>query len=112
MATWETLCENKDFRTLYYRGDSRVHAGLVTYVRRNRLGYPRVGITTGKKVGCAVLRSRARRVIREAFRPWFPKVGGYDIVFVARTRTPELKSSQLVPVVRRHLIEMGALRDE
>ena len=61
MATWVTLCENKDFRTLYYRGASRVHAGVVTYVRRNRLGYPRVGITTGKKVGCAVRRSRARR---------------------------------------------------
>ena len=83
MATWETLCENKDFRTLYYRGDSRVHAGLVTYVRRNRLGHPRIGITTGKKVGCAVKRSRARRVIREGFRPLLPLVGGYDIVFVA-----------------------------
>ena len=111
MATWQTLCENKDFRTLYYRGDSRVHAGLVTYVRRNRLGVPRVGITTGKKVGCAVKRSRARRVIREAFRPLFPLVGGYDIVFVARTRTPELKSTQLAPVIRRQLIEMGVISD-
>ena len=111
MATWQTLCENKDFRTLYYRGDSRVHAGLVTYVRRNRLGYPRVGITTGKKVGCAVRRSRARRVIREAFRPCFPLVGGYDIVFVARTRTPELKSTTLTPVIRRHLTEMGVITD-
>ena len=112
MATWQTLCENKDFRTLYYRGDSRVHAGLVTYVRRNRLGYPRIGITTGKKVGCAVQRSRARRVIREGFRPLFPLVGGYDIVFVARTRTPELKSSALTPVIRRHLTEMGVIHND
>ena len=112
VATWETLCENKDFRTLYYRGESRVHTGLVTYVRRNRLGYPRVGITTGKKVGCAVRRSRARRVIREAFRPVYSRVGGYDIVFVARARTPDFKSTQLAPVVYRHLSEMGALRDE
>ena len=111
MATWETLCENKDFRTLYYRGDSRVHAGLVTYVRRNRLGHPRIGITTGKKVGCAVKRSRARRVIREGFRPLLPLVGGYDIVFVARTRTPELKSTTLTPVIRRHLTEMGVISD-
>ena len=109
MATWQTLCENKDFRTLYYRGDSRVHPGLVTYVRRNRLGVPRVGITTGKKVGCAVKRSRARRVIREAFRPWFPLVGGYDIVFVARTKTPDMKSTTLAPVMRRHLQEMGVI---
>ena len=109
MATWVTLCENKDFRTLYYRGKSRVHAGVVTYVRRNRLGYPRVGITTGKKVGCAVLRSRARRVIREGFRPLLPLVGGYDIVFVARTRTPEMKSTQMTPVLRHHLQELGVI---
>lgn len=109
MAAWVTLCENKDFRTLYYRGKSQVHAGVVTYVRPNRLGYPRVGITTGKKVGCAVQRSRARRVIREGFRPLFPLVGGYDIVFVARTRTPALKSHQLTPVIRHHLQELGVI---
>ena len=111
MATWVTLCENKDFRTLYYRGKSQVHAGLVTYVRPNRLGYPRVGITTGKKVGCAVLRSRARRVIREGFRPLLPLVGGYDIVFVARTRTPEMKSTQLTPVIRKHLKQLGVIAE-
>ena len=42
------LNTNKDFRTLYYRGKSQVHPALVTYVRKNRLGVPRVGITTGK----------------------------------------------------------------
>ncbi len=111
MAQWQTLCENKDFRTLYYRGKSQVHAGVVTYVRRNRLGYPRIGITTGKKVGCAVQRSRARRVIREGFRPLFPLVGGYDIVFVARTRTPAMKSTALTPVIRRHLKELGVITE-
>lgn len=109
MATWQTLCENKDFRTLYYRGDSRVHPGLVTYVRRNRLGVPRVGITTGKKVGCAVQRSRARRVIREGLRPLISQVGGYDIVFVARTRTPQMKSTQLTPVIHKHFIQLGVM---
>ena len=109
MSTWVTLCENKDFRTLYYRGKSQVHAGLVTYVRPNRLGYPRVGITTGKKVGCAVRRSRARRVIREGLRPLIGQVGSYDIVFVARTRTPEMKSTQLTPVIEKHLKQLGVM---
>ncbi len=109
MATWTTLCNNTEFRTLYYRGKSRVHPALVTYVRKNRLGYPRVGITTGKKVGGAVQRSRCRRVIREAFRPCYPQVGGYDIVFVARNRTLKCKSTDLIPVVEQHLTELGAL---
>ena len=111
MATWVTLCENKDFRTLYYRGQSRVHSGVVTYVRRNRLGYPRIGITTGKKVGCAVQRSRARRVIREGLRPLISQIGGYDIVFVARTRTPEMKSHKLTPVIHKHLKQLGVMAE-
>ena len=43
-----TIKLNKDFRTAYYHGRSQVHPALVTYVRRNRLGVTRVGITTGK----------------------------------------------------------------
>lgn len=111
MAAWVTLCENKDFRTLYYRGKSQVHAGLVTYVRSNRLGYPRIGITTGKKVGCAVQRSRARRVIREGLRPLISQVGGYDIVFVARTFTPQMKSTDLTPVISKHLKQLGVITE-
>ena len=109
MATWETLCENTQFRTLYYRGKSQVHPALVTYVRPNRLGYPRVGITSGKKVGGAVQRNRSRRVIRAAFLPLFPQVGGYDIVFVARVRTPECESHQLSVVMADQLKKLGVL---
>ena len=38
---------------------------LVTYARKNRLNINRVGITTSKKIGNAVSRNRARRIIRE-----------------------------------------------
>ena len=110
-ATWISLCENKDFRTLYYRGRSQVHPALVTYVRKNRLGVPRVGITTGKKLGGAVERSRCRRVIREAFRPSYPKIGGWDIVFVARNRLVTMKSTQLAPIIESHLRQMGVITD-
>ncbi len=112
MATWISLCENKDFRTLYYRGRSQVHPALVTYVRKNRLGVPRVGITTGKKLGGAVERSRCRRVIREAFRPSYSKIGGWDIVFVARNRLVTMKSTQLAPIIESHLRQMGVITDE
>lgn len=112
MATWTTLCENKDFRTLYYRGKSQVHPALVCYVRKNRLGVPRVGITTGKKLGGAVQRNRCRRVIREAFRPLLPQVGGVDIVFVARIRTLQYKSTELYPIMKKQLDALGALHHE
>ncbi len=111
MAAWLTLRENKQFRTLYYRGKSKVHPALVTYARRNGLGEPRVGITTGKKLGKAVERSRCRRVIRAAFAPLCPSVGGYDLVFVARTRLLTMKSTQLQPILERQLRELGVLKN-
>jgi ribonuclease P protein component len=111
MTQWQPLTSNTLFRTLYYRGKSRSHPALVTYVRKNRLGFPRVGITTGKKLGGAVMRSRCRRVIREAFRPQYHKIGGWDIVFVARSRLTTMKSTQLAPVIESHLRQMGVLSD-
>lgn len=105
-----TLHLNKDFRRLYGRGKSKVHPALVTYVMKNRAGFCRIGVTTGKKVGCAVQRNRARRVIMAAWRTLCPHIdGGYDMVFVARTRTPQVKSTELTKVMRRQLVSLGIL---
>lgn len=105
-----TIKLNKDFRTAYYHGASQVHPALVTYVRRNRLGVTRMGITTGKKIGSAVVRNRCRRVIREAYRALFPGLkAGYDIVFVARARTAAVKSTALTGVMAVHLRKAGVL---
>ena len=105
------LTDNRDFRRLYTRRKSMVSPALVTYVRKNRGEGVRVGITTSKKVGNAVKRSRCRRVIRAAFRSLYPRVApGYDFVFVARGRTPFLKSTQICRVMAAHLREAGALR--
>ena len=99
---------NKEFKRAYGRGRSFVHPGVVTYIVKNRLGYVRVGVTTGKKLGTAVLRNRARRVIMAAFRDCLPHIrGGYDIVFVARVRTPSLKSQKLREGIEAHLREAG-----
>ncbi len=90
------LNQNKDFRSLYYRGRSQVGPFLVMYVRRNKLGVCRVGITTGKKIGKAVQRNRCRRLIREAYRLVKPSIcGSWDIVFVARARTAQATMQQV-----------------
>ena len=95
---------------MYYRGKSQVHPALVTYVRKNRLGTPRAGITTGKKLGGAVVRSRCRRVIREAYRALLPRIrGGWDFVFVARARTASLKSTDIRRIMEAQLQAAGVL---
>jgi ribonuclease P protein component len=81
------LTENRDFQRLYARGKSRVSPSLVMYVQRNRGPGNRLGFTTGKKIGNAVRRNRARRRLSEAFRLLEPKTRtGYDVVVVARAR--------------------------
>jgi len=77
---------NHIFRRLYATGGF-ANGMLVLYARPNRLGQNRVGITTGKKLGHAVVRNRARRRLREVYRlneAMFKP--GYDIVVVARSR--------------------------
>lgn len=110
MSKFPVLNENTQFRTLYYRGKSQVHPALITYVRRNRLGYARAGITAGKKTGNAVVRNRCRRIIREAYRAILPSVrGGWDIVFVARGRTAGLKSTQVRQIMEAQLRAAGLM---
>ncbi len=104
---------NKEFKRAYGRGKSFVHPGVITYVVRNRLGVVRVGITTGKKIGGAVSRNRARRVIMSAFRECLPHIrGGYDIVFVGRVRTPALKSHYIRAGIEAHLRSAGIWVDK
>ncbi|MGI5895386.1 MAG: ribonuclease P protein component [Oscillospiraceae bacterium] len=105
---------NKEFKRLYYRGRFKGHALLVTYMMKNSRGMNRVGITTGKKVGGAVARSRSRRVIRAAWQevsPGLPQ--GYDFVFVARSATPSAKSGQIARVMKGQIASlMGSAQNQ
>jgi len=105
-----TLKRNNDFRRLYAKGKSFASPVLVTYVMKNRCGYVRIGITTSKKIGKAVLRNRSRRIIREAFRNIMEDVrGSYDLVFVARGKTPYVKSGDILRAMKKELKEAGVL---
>lgn len=108
-----SLCRNHDFRRAYSKGKSFVGPLMVTYVRKNRLDVTRVGITTSKKIGNAVMRSRSRRVLREAYRPLAPRVAaGYDLVLVARGKTPHAKSTEAKAQLEKQLLSAGVLERE
>ena len=93
---YRVLNKNRDFTRIYARGKSYVHPHLVLYVAKNRLGAPRIGLSATKKVGGAVGRNRAPPAVRAALAEHLsPNCGGYDIILVARARTPHLKSTQV-----------------
>lgn len=106
------LNTNSDFRRAYGRGKAYTNPALVTYVMKNRAGICRIGITSSKKIGIAVERNRARRVIRAAMYAMPPLHGGYDIVFVARRKTVFTKSTEIAEVMKAQLISAGVIKNE
>ena len=106
-----TLKLNKDFRRLYSRGKSYVSPILVTYVCKNKNHSIRYGITTSKKIGKAVVRNKAKRLVREAYRELLPEIkSGYDFVFVARGKTPYVKSYNIKKCMQEHMKKAGVLK--
>ncbi len=104
---------NCDFRRIYGKGKSFQGPALVSYVMKNRAGICRMGITTSKKIGNAVERNRARRVIRAAYSMIEDKIhGNYDFVFVARSKTKYIKSTQLAVLMLSQLEQAGVINEK
>lgn len=110
MSKYTTVKENREFSLVYRRGKSCVSPVLVTYALKTKKNTLRYGITTGKKVGNAVKRSRARRVIRASYYQLFDRLQpGYIIIFVARGKTPYVKSQVVRKAMKQHLSALGVL---
>lgn len=109
---YETFKLNKEFKRLYGRGKTLVFPSVVVYYQKNRLGTCRVGITVSKKLGSAVKRNRAKRVIRAGFSELLPHItGGYDFVFVARMKTTIVKSTVVLNHLKKAFLNEGIITE-
>ena len=106
MLYTEILNDNKDFLALYKKGRYAASKYSVIYVRPNGRPFNRLGITAGKKVGNAVCRNRAKRLIRLAYRTAEAELPvGMDIVIVARTAICSIKSDEYCGYMNRYGIK-------
>lgn len=72
--------------------------------RRNELGRDRFAISTGKRVGGAVVRNRVRRRLREILRQTtIPTGPGWDVLVVCRPASAAAGFGELRGVVRQLL---------
>jgi ribonuclease P protein component len=98
------LLRRPEFRKVYEegrRGNARV---CTIFYRSNGLPRTRVGITTPKSLGKAVVRNRIRRRLREVFRLNQAMIApGWDIVFNPRPAVAELPFQVLVREILRLL---------
>ncbi len=90
------LRRGADVRRVIRQGRRVPGRRMVLYVLPGE-GQVRAGFVSGRRVGGAVVRNRARRRMKEAWRALsLPTAGGFDVVFVAR---PDIRRSTFPEVL-------------
>ena len=111
MLKKNVLRRKSDFSAIYNKGKSVGERYIVLFYKKNNLGYSRKAFLSSKKVGKAVVRNRARRLMRESVRQLedrFPE--GYDYIFIARntivnSKCADVKKSIEAAIRRLKVIE-------
>ena len=123
---FNALCENHLFSKAYSKGKRAVTSALALYVlpdyqaKKLANAHPekritnRIGLTTSTKLGGAVVRSRCRRVMREALYDLMKEKHikvGFIIVIAARSAMTELKSGEVKRQLNFALTKLGMYED-
>lgn len=105
-----TVKKNHEFRRMYQKGRSSVNSYLVLYVRPNRRGCNRLGVTASTKLGKAVIRNRVKRRLREVWRLNDHQLKqGYDMILVARGRSIKAEFCEIEKAYLRAAKELKLL---
>lgn len=98
------LKRNQDFQHVIQQQKRKTNDLLIMYHVDNKLDHPRVGISTSKKIGNAVIRNRARRQMRSLLLKSLNFKGSYDIVFIVKSAfveaTHETRHNRLVQLLQ------------
>ena len=92
----------KDF-TQAFSGGIRLNAEVVTIIARpNGMSHPRLGLAVARRVvPLAVARHRLKRRVRESFRHNVERLGGLDVVVLARPGVEKMKPERLTNLLER-----------
>ncbi|HID87323.1 MAG TPA: ribonuclease P protein component [Anaerolineae bacterium] len=107
------LTKSEDFQQVRSQGHSWAHPLLVLCALPNGRDHSRFGFAVGRRVGKAVARNRAKRLMREATRLRQDRIApGWDLVFIAREPMRQADFRQVERAVEDLLRRAGLLRPE
>ena len=119
---FRAICENHLYSKAYSKGKRAVTSALAVYIlpdysaKRLAKAHPekkvvnRIGLTTSTKLGGAVVRSRCRRIMREALRLLEKEKElrkGFLIVIAARSAAVNKKSTDIKRELDIALTKLG-----
>jgi ribonuclease P protein component len=111
MASLEMIRSRLDFAALQADARSRIDPLLVLRYRRNGRETTRFGISTGRRVGGAVVRNTIRRRLRRILQSLIERIElGWDVLIVARPPAAQATQAQLAQVLERLLRQAALLR--
>jgi ribonuclease P protein component len=110
----KTLQRSSQFRTCYTYGKKVVCQHAVVFYHETRGDGLRVGVVASKRVGGAVMRSRAKRLLREAARSVFAQMNDRNIwvVLVAKSTITGETSRSVRDDLERGMTRTGLLMKE
>lgn len=105
-----TIKRKEDIERLFQTG-RRSSSSLVTVIEAVNTETPagRCAFIAGKRLGSAPVRSRCKRVMREAARELGAPWSGHDVVFIARRKASIARHDDLVRKIRRQLAELDVV---
>lgn len=100
------------YRQIRDKGRRLTHGCLIlNWLERGDRNAPRVGFVVSRRIGSAVERNRARRLLRETFRLCQHKIKpGVDLILVARQGIEQLRQADVQVHFLRVLELAGLLR--
>lgn len=89
----DRITNRSEFVNLSNNGQKLKNEHFIAAVRPGRSTTTRLGITVTKKIGCAAIRNRIKRLTREYFRLNRHRIQGiWDINIIARKETSTISS--------------------